>query len=72
MYINLTENIQWISKLKTSHTWGKNDLKYPLKCIEYKTLLTMENEANCIKIINILHLFHKRREKWNSKNKAKL
>ena len=32
-YINLAQNIQWTSKLK-SPTWGKYNLKNPLKCVE--------------------------------------
>ena len=29
-YINLAQNIQWVSKLKASHAWGRNHLKNAL------------------------------------------
>ena len=34
MEVYQTQKMQWTSKLKTSHTWGKYHLEGPLKCIE--------------------------------------
>ena len=34
--VYLIRNIEWTSKLKTSHTWGKHHLENPFKCIETK------------------------------------
>ena len=30
--------MQWTSKLKTSHTWGKYHVENPIKCIEEETV----------------------------------
>ena len=52
-YINLTQNMQWISKLKKSHTWGKNHLQNPVKCIELKEpqLIILITSTNiCLKL----------------------
>ena len=35
--------MQWTSKLKTSHTWGKDNLENLLKCIEHSDDPTLKN-----------------------------
>ena len=38
--------MQWTSKLKTSHTWGKYHVENPIKCIEEETVGILKKKTS--------------------------
>ena len=44
-YINVTQNMQFKSKLKASQGWRKNHLKNPLKCIKLIYKIELRNRV---------------------------
>ena len=58
--INATQNMWWVSKLKASQTWGKNQLKSLLKCIE--EIIHLLDDLIFLKTFSRVHFsfcFHK-------------
>ena len=58
--INATQNMWWVSKLKASQTWGKNQLKSLLKCNE--EIIHLLDDHIFLKTFSCVHFsfcFHK-------------